>query len=69
MVSFAIWFVADVPKFTIETAAGTTIEVAAGGSLLELLGLCWLDGSADEGVALASGGGEDSVGTKGLSRL
>ena len=59
MVSSAIRFVADVPKFTIEMAAGATVEVAADGSLLEWLGLCWLDESAGEGVALVSGGGGD----------
>ena len=52
----AIWFVADVPKLTIGAAAGTTVEVSANGSLLEWLGRCWLDGSAGEGVGLASGG-------------
>ena len=57
VVSSAIWFVADVPKLTIGTAAGKTVEVKTDGSLLEKLGRCWLDGSADEGVGLASGGG------------
>ena len=52
MVSSTIWFVTDVPKLTIGAAAGTTVEVLANGSLLE-----WLDGSAGEGVGLASGGG------------
>ena len=51
MVSSTIWFVTDVPKLTIGAAAGTTVEVLANGSLLE-----WLDGSAGEGVGLASGG-------------
>ena len=57
VVSSAIWFVADVPKLTIGVATGTTVEVVADGSLLEWLGWCWLDGSAGEGVRLASGGG------------
>ena len=57
MVSSTIWFVADVPELTVGAAAGTTIEVTADGSLLEWLGRCWLDGSAGEGVGLASGGG------------
>ena len=56
VVSSAIWFVADVPKLTIGAAADTTVEVSADGSLLEWLGRCWLDGSAGEGVGLASGG-------------
>ena len=56
MVSSTIWFVADVPKLTIGAAADTTVEVSADGSLLEWLGRCWLDGSAGEGVGLASGG-------------
>ena len=56
MVSSAIWFVTDVPKLTIRVAAGMTVEVSADGSLLEWLGQCWLDGSASEGVSLASGG-------------
>ena len=56
MVSSTIWFVTDVPKLTIGAAAGTTVEVSANGSLLEWLGRCWLDGSAGEGVGLASGG-------------
>ena len=56
-VSSAIWFVADVPKLTNGAAAGTTVEVVTDGSLLEWLGRCWLDGSAGEGVRLASGGG------------
>ena len=57
VVSSAISFVADVPKLTIGAAAGTTVEVAADGSLLEWLGRCWLDGSDGEGLRLASGGG------------
>ena len=57
MVSSAIWCGADVPKLTIGVAAGTTVEVVADGSLLEWLGRCWLDGSAGEGLGLASGGG------------
>ena len=57
MVSSAIWFVADVPKLTVGMAAGKTVEVETDGSLLEWLGRCWLDGSAGEGVGLASGGG------------
>ena len=57
MVSSTIWFVADVPKLTIRAAASTTVEVAADGSLLEWLDQCWLDGSAGEGLGLASGGG------------
>ena len=57
VVSSAIWFVADVPKLTIGAAAGTTVEFTTDGSLLECLGRYWLDGSADEGVGLASGGG------------
>ena len=57
MVSSTIWFVPDAPKLTIGEAAGTTVEVAADGSLLEWLGRCRLDGSADESVGLASGGG------------
>ena len=44
-------------KLTIGAAAGTTSEVAADGSLLEKLGQCWLDGSAGEGLGLASCGG------------
>ena len=46
VVSSAIWFVVDVPKLIIGVAVGTTVEVAADGSLLEWLDLCWLDGSA-----------------------
>ena len=57
MVSSTIWFVADVSKLTIGAAAGTTIEVAADSSLLEKLGRCWLDGSAGEGLGLATDGG------------
>ena len=57
VVSSTIWFIADLPKLTIGAAVGTTVEVAADGSLLKWLGWCWLDGSADEGVGLASGGG------------
>ena len=49
VVSSAIWFVADV---TIGAAADTVVEVAAGVSLPE-----WLDGSAGEGLGLASGCG------------
>ena len=52
-------FSADVPKLTIGAAAGTTVEVVKDGSLLEWLGWCWLEGSAGEGVGLASGGGGD----------
>ena len=51
------FFSADVPKLTIGSAAGTTVGVATDGSLLEWLGWCGLDGSAGEGVGLASGGG------------
>ena len=57
MVSSTIWFVPDAPKLTIGAAAGTTVEFTTDGSLLECLGRYWLDGSADEGVGLASGGG------------
>lgn len=57
MVSSAIWFVADVPKLTIGATAGMTVEVAADGSLLELLGGCWLEGTAGKGVGRISGGG------------
>ena len=49
VVSSAIRFVADVPKLTIGAAAGT--------ALLKWLGRWWLDGSAGEGLGLASGGG------------
>ena len=55
MVSSTIWFT-DVPKLTIGVAAGTTVEVSANGFVLEWLGRCWPDGSAGEGVGLASGG-------------
>ena len=58
VISSLIWFVADVSKLTI-VAAGTTVELVGDGSLLE-----WLDGSAGEGVGLASGDGHE-----GLSRL
>ena len=57
MVSSAIWFAADVPKLTIGATAGTTVEVTTDSSLLECLGRYWLDGSADQGVGLTSGGG------------
>ena len=51
-----IWFVADVPKLTTGEAADAAVEVAADGSLLGWLGRFWLDGSAGEGLGLASGG-------------
>ena len=54
VVSSAIWFVADVTKLTIGAAADTVVEVAADVSLPE-----WLDGSAGEGLGLASGCGGD----------
>ena len=57
VVSSTIWFVADVPKLTIGASTGTTVKVAADGSMLEWLGRYWPDGSAGEGVGLASGGG------------
>ena len=57
VVSSAIRFVADVPKLTIGAAAGMAVEVAADASLRKWLGRWWLDGSAGEGLGLASGGG------------
>ena len=71
VVASAIWLVADVLKLTVGAAAGTTVEVAADGCLLELLSACWLGGVVGKGVkrvGQGSGGG-CWEGTKGLSGL
>ena len=41
MVSFAVWFIADMPEVTIGAAAGPRLEVATDGCLLGVLSAGW----------------------------
>ena len=71
MITSTVWFVADVLKLAIGAMAGTVVEVAAYGCLLELLEAGWRGGRVagrEQGVR-GGCGGRGLEGMKGLSRL